>query len=60
MEAIINVAKDPTNLEFDLHTGKRGDRHEHTEELLCYLTGAEASIIVNNNAAAAVFILSAK
>lgn len=47
-----------SNLEYNLEEGKRGERYSHFEELLCRLTGAEAAMAVNNNAAAVMLILS--
>lgn len=46
-----------SNLEYDLKEGKRGERYSHFENLLCRITGAQAAMAVNNNAAAVMLIL---
>ncbi len=59
LDAIRQVAHGATNLEFDLATGRRGDRDHHVEALLQRLTGAAAATVVNNNAAALLLVLGA-
>ena len=58
-ETLWAVASEYSTLEMDVHTGKRGSRYVHVEELLCNITGAESAIVVNNNAAAVTLVLSA-
>ena len=53
-----DVAMSYSTLEYNLQAGRRGTRYSHVEELLCKLTGAESALVVNNNAAAVLLILS--
>jgi L-seryl-tRNA(Ser) seleniumtransferase len=57
--ALADIASHYSNLEFDLRKGERGSRYVHVEDLLCRLTGAEAVMIVNNNAGAVLIALNA-
>lgn len=54
---IVQCSKHYSNLEFSLDNGQRGSRYSLVEEIICDLTGAEAALVVNNNAAAVFLVL---
>ncbi len=58
IDAVVMAASNYSNLEFDLDKGARGSRHSHVESILTKITGAEAGIVVNNNASAVFLALS--
>src|SRR6266702_7080950 len=58
LQAVQQVAGGYSNLEYELEAGERGSRHTHIETLLRELTGAEAALVTNNNAAAVFLALS--
>lgn len=58
-QAVADLARGYSNLEYELDQGRRGSRHSHLEALLCQLTGAEAAAVVNNNAGAVLLSLAA-
>lgn len=59
VEAIADLAPSYSNLEYDLAEGKRGSRYVHLKDVLKQITGAEDALVVNNNAAAVLLMLSA-
>ena len=58
LQAVQGVAGGYSNLEYELEAGERGSRHTHVAALLRELTGAEAALVTNNNAAAVLLALS--
>ncbi len=58
LDAVYSVANGYCNLEFDLEKGERGSRHSLVEKDICKLVGAEAALVVNNNAAAVYLVLN--
>jgi len=59
LQAMNSAARGYSTLEYDVATGDRGSRQSHVRELLAQITGAEDALVVNNNAAAVLLVLSA-
>lgn len=57
IQHVIETAQSYSNLEYKLEEGERGSRHTHVEKLIKEITGAEAAMVVNNNASAVYIIL---
>jgi L-seryl-tRNA(Ser) seleniumtransferase len=57
-QAMLQAASAYSNLEYNLEMGSRGSRYSHAADLLCRLTGAEAAVVVNNNAGAVILALT--
>ncbi|MEW5921876.1 MAG: L-seryl-tRNA(Sec) selenium transferase [Bacillota bacterium] len=58
VQAVREIGESFSNLELSLQTGRRSTRYEHVELLICRLTGAEAALVVNNNAGAVFLALN--
>jgi L-seryl-tRNA(Ser) seleniumtransferase len=59
IERVSEIARGYSNLEYDLSAGVRGSRQDHCADILRRLTGAEAALVVNNNAGAVLLALAA-
>jgi L-seryl-tRNA(Ser) seleniumtransferase len=59
LERVLEIGRGYSNLEYDVTAGSRGSRQDHVAGLLRRLTGAEAALVVNNNAAAVMLALAA-
>jgi len=59
INAVVEAASAYSNLEYDLAQGRRGSRYSHVEGILQELLGCEAALVVNNNAAAVLLVLTA-
>jgi L-seryl-tRNA(Ser) seleniumtransferase len=59
LERVREIARGYSNLEYDLPAGGRGSRQDHVADIVSRLTGAEAALVVNNNAAAVMLALAA-
>jgi len=58
IQAVVTAMRAPTNLEYEIEAGKRGERDAHVRELIRELTGAEDAVLVNNNASAVLLVLN--
>jgi L-seryl-tRNA(Ser) seleniumtransferase len=57
VESLVTIASRYSNLEYNLSIGKRGSRYSSVEDLICEISGAEAAMVVNNNAGAVLLCL---